>query len=155
MLRDQDPAAVSAYPFRHERRVLPFAGLTQDIAAFRVAPFGVQVDPLHGPWFAWRAALFTALELPLHVPEGEAPCVRCPAPCVRACPVGAVDRSGFRWRDCIGHRVAEESCRERCFAREACPVGVASRYSDEEIRYHYGASLRMIRRFEGRTGMQA
>jgi ferredoxin len=155
LLREADPGAVAAYPFRHERQLLPFAGLTQDIAAFRVAPFGVLIDPVHGPWFAWRAALLTSLELPPHVPDGDAPCLRCPAPCVTACPVGAVDLNGFRWRDCVSHRVAATSCRERCLAREACPVGVASRYPGEAIRYHYGASLRMIRLSETQHGLRA
>jgi ferredoxin len=155
LLLDADPGAVAAYPFRHERQLLPFGGLTQDIAAFRTAPFGVLIDPVHGPWFAWRAALLTSLELPPLLPVGSAPCVTCPAPCVTACPVGAVDLNGFRWRDCVSHRLSAESCRERCLAREACPVGLASRYPEEEIRYHYRASLRMIRRSTATNGMQA
>jgi ferredoxin len=145
LLREHDPAAIAAYPFRHERQLVPFAGLLQGWERFRLPPFGVLIDPVHGPWFAWRAALLASLPLPLHLPEGEAPCVACPAPCVKACPAGAVDPAGFRWKDCVHYRLDEESCRERCLAREACPAGAGSRYPAEEIAYHYRASLRMIR----------
>jgi len=154
-LRAEDPTAVAAYPFRHARQLLPFGGLTGSLRAFDVAPFGVLIDPEHGPWFAWRGAILTARELPERIPAGSAACASCPAPCVSACPAGAVDLSGFRWRDCVSHRLNAESCRERCLARESCPVGAHSRYGPDETRYYYRASLRMIRNAEHRGGEPA
>lgn len=145
ILREDDPSAVAVYPFRHLHQILPFLGLTQGLPFLQTAPFGVTLDPLHGPWFAWRAAVLTAAEYPESVFPEQAPCARCPAPCESACPVGAVHREGFRWRDCVEHRLSAESCRETCLAREACPVGVDSRYPRPEIRYHYRGSLFMIR----------
>lgn len=144
-LREDDPEAVAAYPFTHPRQLLPFMGLVAELGFLGKAPFGVAVDPEHGPWFAWRAAVLTAAPYPESVFPAASPCAACPAPCVAACPAEAVDKAGFRWRDCVTFRLGAETCRERCLAREACPVGLGSRYTTEAIRYHYTASLRMIR----------
>lgn len=146
ILREDDPQAIAAYPFSHLHQLLPFLGLTQSLPFLQTAPFGVTLDPVHGPWFAWRAAILTAAAYPESVFPEAAPCVSCPAPCESACPAGAVHREGFSWRDCADYRLAEAPCRETCLAREACPVGTASRYPRDEIRYHYRGSLAMIRR---------
>lgn len=144
-LRAADPAAVAAYPFTHDRQLLPFLGLIESVPALQTRPFGIPIDGSHGPWFAWRAAILTATPYPPTEWLPEAPCAACDAPCVRICPVQAVDVAGFRWGDCVAYRQSDGSCGERCLAREACPVGTASRYPREAIRYHYGASLRTIR----------
>lgn len=146
ILKEDDPGATAAYPFRHLHQILPFLGLTQDLPFLRTAPFGVTIDPVHGPWFAWRAVVLTAAVYLESEFPAEAACAACAAPCEAACPVGAVHREGFRWRDCTDHRVATEPCRETCLAREACPVGTASRYPRSEIRYHHRQSLLKIRK---------
>jgi hypothetical protein len=145
ILRADDPGAVAAYPFTHLHQIVPFLGLTRSLHFLQTAPFGVTLDPVHGPWFAWRAALLTAAPYPESDFPDAAPCAACAAPCETACPAGAVDRQGFRWRDCTEYRLSETPCRETCLAREACPVGAASRYPDAETRYHYRQSLFHIR----------
>jgi hypothetical protein len=148
-LRMDDPEVVAAYPFTHPRQIVPFAALTWGLGFLGTAPFGVAIDPVHGPWFAWRAAVLTAAEYPESSFPAEAPCAACAAPCTAACPARAVHLTGFRWGDCVDFRSRERPCRERCLAREACPVGPDSRYPREAIRYHYRASLRMIRNAAG------
>lgn len=143
--RRHDPSAVDAYPFRHPRQLLPFPALVASLPALQVRPFGVAVDAVHGPWFAWRAVVLTRLPLPESPVPAEAPCADCAAPCVPACPVGAVDPAGFRWRDCVSYRHAGRGCQDACLARNACPVGAGSRYGADQTAYHYRASLRMIR----------
>ena len=150
-LRRADPTAVAAYPFAHRRRIVPFLALVEGTPLLRHAPFGVAVHSRFGPWFAWRAALLTELSLPPTALAGPSPCEACPAPCVAACPAGAVNKGGFDWQLCVNHRaaeersrVAEETCRETCLARMACPVAAQYRYSDEQMAYHYGVSLRTI-----------
>ncbi len=149
VLRGADPAAQSAFPFRHPRQIVPFQALIEAEPWARVQPLGILVHPRVGPWFAWRAVLFTTLEAPPAWWEPrEAPCVTCPAPCVTACPSHAVDAAGFRWGDCVDYRLREAPCRATCLARQACPAGAEFRYGVDQLAYHYGASLRMLRRWE-------
>lgn len=148
-LREADPTVIAAYPFAHARRIMPFLALLQGTPILQSTPFGVVVHPRFGPWFAWRAVLLTehALAPPLlpaaELP-GDSPCTLCPAPCAAACPARAVAKSGFDWQACVNHRVAEETCKETCLARLACPVGREFRYTQEQTAYHYGISLRTI-----------
>ena len=53
-------------------------------------------------------------------------------------------KSGFDWQACVDYRVAENTCRDTCLARQACPVGPDHRYSREQMGYHYRISLRTI-----------
>lgn len=149
-LGHHDPTALTVYPFHHERQLLGFGRLVGGARWTASTPFGMTVDPHFGPWFAWRGAILTALDWPTTpMPETTA-CEGCPAPCVTACPSGAVALAGFDWETCADFRVNARTCRETCPARLACPVGSQYRYGEEQMRYHYGASLRMIERWAGR-----
>jgi hypothetical protein len=148
LLRAADPAGQSAFPFRHTRQLVPFQALTQHLPWARMQPLGILVHPRVGPWFAWRAVLLTTLDVPPALEERrEPPCVTCPAPCVTACPAQAVDPAGFRWGDCVDYRLTQQPCRQTCLAREACPAGAEFRYGRDQLDFHYGASLRMLRRW--------
>ena len=59
-VRAYDPAAQSGYPFRHARQILPFLGMLKGLEFLCPSPLGISLDPVHGPWFAWRAVIFTA-----------------------------------------------------------------------------------------------
>ena len=148
-LRGADPEAIAAYPFQHSRRLVPFLALLQGTTLLKTTPFGVIVHPEHGPWFAWRAAIFTALPFPVSTLPRQPVCTPCPAPCVTACPAGAVSKEGFNWRACVDFRLSGPTCRLTCLARLACPVGEKYRYGKEQMTYHYGASLNMIRKESG------
>ena len=143
-LRPADPTVLAAYPFAHQRRIVPFLALLEGTTLLRYAPFGVSLHARFGPWFAWRAVLLTEHALPPTALPAQSPCASCPTPCVSACPAGAVAKAGFDWQLCVNHRVAEASCRATCLARVACPVGQEHRYTDEQMAYHYGISLRTI-----------
>ena len=149
-LGKHDPTALTLYPFHHERQLLGFGRLLGGARWTAATPFGMTVDPHFGPWFVWRGAILTALDWP-PTPMPETPaCEGCPAPCVTACPASAVALSGFDWETCADFRLNASPCRETCLARIACPVGSQFRYGEEQLRYHYGASLRMIERWAGR-----
>lgn len=149
LLRAVDPDAVAAYPFRHPRQLLGFQRLLAAAPWMASAPFGVAVAPEIGPWWALRAVLLTRLEADAAPPTGESPCAACPAPCVAACPAGAVHTAGFAWEACADYRLAEAPCRETCLARLACPVGTAYRYDADALRHHYRASLRELQQWWG------
>lgn len=144
--RGLDPGAVAAYPFTHPRQILPFQHLIRAFAGLEPGPFGVSLDPHRGPWFAWRTVILTRRAYPVSKGPAEAPCAKCPAPCVAACPAGAADRAGFRWEVCMAHRLGGEDCQTACHARSACPIGQDARYIPEQSAYHYRASLHMLRR---------
>ena len=154
-LRKHDPTLVTTYPFRHERQLLGFPRLTAGIPWSSPAPLGILVDPVHGPWFAWRALLLTRLDLPVTPLPDPSPCVECIAaspagrsPCIATCPAKAVKAPGFDWESCAKHRLENAPCQSACPARLACPVGAGERYGPEQLHHHYTASLRVIRRWK-------
>lgn len=97
---------------------------------------GLVLNPVYGPWLGLRAAWFTTEDLPPTGPLSASPaCVGCSAPCVTACPGGAVgDR--FAIGACVAFRATDVGCASTCHARDACPVGAEHRYPAEERRYH-------------------
>jgi hypothetical protein len=101
-----------------------------------------------GPWFAIRGLLLS--ERPLasggserrrDVPSFD-PCTGCDAPCREACPGRAVGPERFSGEECSLARRELETCRKRCAARIACPVGAAHRYPADAVAHHMQAAFR-------------
>jgi epoxyqueuosine reductase QueG len=93
-----------------------------------MGPFGLLIHETHGPWWAMRGAwLVDAPVPPSHAPRP--PCAGCAAPCL----------GGARRPE--GILLATPSVRARC------PVGADSRYTDEQVAYHYDreATLESLR----------
>ena len=134
---------------------------------FPVSPFGIQAgwhrpSPLgqgihahYGLWFAYRAMLGvpgSEFQVPSRSePERDidkSPCEICiDKPCLQACPVQALTNTEPPdIAACLHHRWKEQStCRDRCLARLACPVGKEHQYDLEQIQYHYLRSLQMTK----------
>jgi len=75
------------------------------------------------------------------------PCLRCTTtPCVSACPGNAVSvKSSFSIDRCATSRIKDNSiCKEQCHARNACPVGVEYRYSEEQSAHHMTRALQAL-----------
>lgn len=133
------PEALGVY-FPFEAPFLPFLRMGIEAGLGHPGPLGIMVSPVHGPWFALRAAVALPFEV-VPIPPIKDVCLSCPAPCVAACPVGAVRREGLQVNAC-GEARHEGPCGDRCVAREACPVGVGWRYQEAAIHFHHrGASL--------------
>lgn len=120
------------------------------------SPFRLGVKEPWGPWYAYRAAILCS---PLEgQPEtnistdASSPCQACEAkPCVSACPASALGdtHADFQLQACLDYRLKPNSpCANQCIARSACPVGKEHRYSREQMHYHYGVSLAMIRKWQ-------
>jgi epoxyqueuosine reductase QueG len=82
-----------------------------------MGPFGIVIHPVHGPWWALRGAWLVDVEVsePSAFP---APCAGCHAPC-------------------LGTARPEGILLATALVRRRCIVGQESRYSEEQIAYHY------------------
>lgn len=117
------------------------------------SPLGIGIHDDYGLWFAYRVAFLTKLELPLSelpLNTGPSPCASCEdKPCISRCPAAAVKPAeNLDIPACMSFRLQPDSdCQLQCLARLACPLASEHRYGDEQIGYHYGRSLRSIRRY--------
>lgn len=114
------------------------------------SPLMIGVDAEWGSWYAYRAVVVADTDFapsPRHA--GHSPCPTCPdAPCIRACPAGALQGGRFDLEACSRYRLRPDSpCAEGCLARQACPAGSEHRYDDAQIRHSYAHSLAVIRQY--------
>jgi hypothetical protein len=128
------------FPFVGGAPLIPFQRVGRAAGIGPPGPLGLQIHPVYGPWWAYRALLVVDQALPDAVQLGDA-CAGCPAPCVAACPGSAVARSGFSIPGCHAHRFRAEPCRLSCASRIACVRGPEHRYRDEELAFHMAASM--------------
>jgi cyanocobalamin reductase (cyanide-eliminating) / alkylcobalamin dealkylase len=117
----------------HEPEPLPIQRVAWATGLATLSPSHLSVHPTPGPWIALRAVVIVDVD----GPHGEAPrsedhCTGCAKPCVEALQralqatdttpdAAAVERNWASWVS----------------VRDACPIGRESRYSDDQIRYHY------------------
>jgi epoxyqueuosine reductase QueG len=134
------PVAHAAhFPFG-VRPLIPFQRLGRAAGLGGPGPLGLQIHPRFGPWWAYRALIVLDRPLPPALPPGDG-CAGCHAPCVAACPAGAVRRAGFDVTACHARRLVAEPCRLSCAARIACVRGPEHRYRDAELAFHMRASM--------------
>jgi epoxyqueuosine reductase QueG len=128
------------YPFDGALPLIPFQRLGRAAGLGGPGPLGLQIHPVYGPWWAYRALVVVDRAFPAAPPPGDG-CAGCDAPCVAACPAGAVARAGFAVAACHARRLTAEPCRLSCAARIACVRGPEHRYRDEELAFHMAASM--------------
>jgi ferredoxin len=129
---------------------LPFQRLGRAAGLGAPGPLGLQVHPVFGPWWAYRGLVALALPVEAWAAAGAAEplgdgCAGCEAPCVQACPAGAVRLAGFSVADCHARRLAAPDCRLSCVARIRCVRGPEHRYTDEQLAFHMAASMPLPR----------
>ncbi len=110
------------------------------------SPFMVGINQTWGSWFAYRALVLADTDLPITLTtQSASPCTSCASRiCVKSCPANAM-QEGFNLNACLSYRRQTNSlCKDRCIARNSCPVGEEHRYSEAQISYHYGRSMTMI-----------
>ncbi|MGH0032620.1 MAG: hypothetical protein ACQGVC_22740 [Myxococcota bacterium] len=113
-----------------------FVALGREAGLGAPGRLGLLLHPEYGPWLSLRAAVLTALDLPVGTPlAGFDPCTGCPAPCQAACHGDALPPEGFRVDRCAAAR-SREPCRDRCDARRACVLGPNHRYAPEAEAHH-------------------
>ena len=115
------------------------------------SPFMVGINSTFGSWFAYRAVVLANTDLPATTPvHTESPCASCVAkPCINSCPAHALDDGQFNLQKCLSYRQQTDSaCKTTCVARTSCPVASEHRYSEAQINYHYGRSMKVIEAFK-------
>lgn len=147
-----DPIAAAAgatayYP--SDAPYQPFQQWAMRAEGLHPSPLGILIHPVYGLWHGYRGAL--ALErMPVDfepsIPVEEFPCEDCVGrPCLSTCPADAILPGGFQYHPCRSHLATEagQDCMgQGCLARNACPVGAAYRYCDEQLRFHMAALKR-------------
>jgi hypothetical protein len=128
------------FPFDGAEPLIPFQRLGRAAGLGGPGPLGLQIHPIFGPWWAYRALIIVDRALPTRPSIGDG-CAGCDAPCVAACPAQAVARTGFAVAACHARRLAAEPCRLSCAARIACVRGPEHRYTDRQLAFHMAASM--------------
>ena len=102
-----------------------------------VSQLGLLIHPEVGPWLGMRAACFLDVDLEPSPKLTVNPCDSCvDKPCETACPVSAYDNGVWDVSACAGFHITSQKCDRTCWSREACPVGIDGKYSDEQLLYH-------------------
>ncbi|WP_373046483.1 hypothetical protein [Vulgatibacter sp.] len=141
-LRTAGIEAQARHPFVGEAAPLPFQRIGAAAGLGAPARIGLTLHPVHGSWIAYRALLLLSCPVEEHPLPAFTPCESCAAPCIPACPAGAVATGGWDAAGCSNHRVDHgDPCASGCHARLACPVGADARYGDEALRFHQAASF--------------
>lgn len=118
--------------FAHEpppRRVA-MQRLAQVAGLAYLSPSHLAVHPIYGPWIGLRAVVVVDCDGPPGPPLLADPCTDCRARCLplleqaRATTVPGRTAISGNWRPWLT-------------VRDACPVGRAHRYTDDQIEYHY------------------
>jgi epoxyqueuosine reductase len=102
------------------------------------SPVRFLVHATQGLFVSFRGALALkeVVDLPPPVPK---PCLTCAAPCLTACPVGALSGAGYdvpRCHDHLDGAPGQDCMTKGCAARRACPVSQAYARVPEQSAYH-------------------
>lgn len=118
---------------------LPFQSWATDSGRCWESPVRLLVHDRAGLWASFRGALAFETVVPLPETPAAPPCAGCHAPCLTACPVGALGPEGYDTDAC--HRyldtAAGADCLTRgCKVRRACPVSAAFPRVEAQSAFH-------------------
>jgi methylmalonic aciduria homocystinuria type C protein len=131
--------AIVRFAHTMEPTPLPIQRIAHAAGFAHLSPSHLSVHSEHGPWIALRAVLVVDVAGPECIAEDlPDPCERCERPCLPA-----LDRAIRRTRESLAMDPERLDWRAWVDVRDACPVGLTSRYSDDQIEYHYG-KLRVL-----------
>lgn len=126
---DWKAEAIYAHAPDESGRYVPFQRLAVAVGLAALAPSQLLIHPTFGPWFALRAVLLLdGIEPPL-APRVSLPCACTDHGCVQA----------------FDHAMAHpDDWRAWLAVRDACPIGRAYRYDDDQLAYHYTKDPRYL-----------
>ena len=141
----EEMGAIAWFP--SEKPWQPFQQWAMRAEGLKPSPLGILVHPEYGLWHGYRGAIgfLERLEGPASAVQPH-PCDHCPdKPCLTTCPAGAVASDRFDVPACrtyLGGEGEQTCMRTGCIARNACPVGAAYCYPEEQLRFHMTALSR-------------
>jgi methylmalonic aciduria homocystinuria type C protein len=119
-----------AIPIQRLAELIGFAGLS---------PSRLAVHPSYGPWFALRAVLLVDIAGPdAAPPEPVRPCFGCSEPCMPAF------EQALQVSTPISAETIARHAADWIAVRDACPIGRAFRYDDDQLAYHYQGDRRRL-----------
>ncbi len=145
-IRDAASAAGAAFncrwPHHRDGQKVAIQTVAEAAGLAKTSPSHLSVHPVHGPWIAFRGVVVLDIDGPAAA-GGPSPldtCAGCSAPCMAALEKA---RSGL-----TGRMVPDgglPNWADWVAVRDACPLGHASRYTENQIRYHYQKETNAIR----------
>jgi cyanocobalamin reductase (cyanide-eliminating) / alkylcobalamin dealkylase len=133
-----------------QQTAIPIQRLAQGSGFAALGPAQLCAHPEVGPWFGLRAVIVFGVETTqlAELPAAKAPCQGCAAPCQAKFETARQITAAARAAHAITPSQPPSSLRaafEPWLAiRDACPIGRAHRYSDDQISYHYSAAFRSL-----------
>lgn len=119
-------------------RAVPIQRAAELCGFAALSPSHLAIHPLHGPWIALRAIVVLDCEGP---PQGAPPLPHPCAGCARPC-VAALERALAASGPKLDLGSVSGHAADWIAVRDVCPLGRASRYEAEQLRYHYGVERR-------------
>jgi hypothetical protein len=123
-----------------EPAAFPIQRLAEAVGFSALSPSHLAIHPDHGPWFSLRAVAVIGVAGPQTMPVAPRLCSDCAAPCVPALQ---------RALELSGPELDSTTIAARAGAwiavRDACPLGKASRYGEDQLAYHYTKERSRIR----------
>ena len=104
------------------------------------SPVRLLVHAGQGLMVSFRGALALREAVPVPPPVAK-PCDTCPAPCLSACPAGALGAAGYDVPAChafLDRPVGAECMTGGCLVRRACPLSQSYARLPEQSAYHMG-----------------
>lgn len=120
----------------------PFIRWALDTGRFFSSPVGMMVHDTVGLMISIRGALHLDTLWPEDPEPAGSPCETCHAPCMTACPVGALGGGAYDVEACHNHldRPEGQTCMmQGCAARRACPVSSGAHRRPEQSALHMRA----------------
>ena len=115
---------------RYDGAFLPFQRLAIATGLGAAAPTQLVIHPVYGPWFALRAVITRAGDPP--PARAPLPAYRCTGDCEAALARAVATTGPETWRAWLA-------------VRDACTIGRAHRYDDDQIAYHYTKNRGLLR----------
>lgn len=107
------------------------------------SPVGLLIHDRAGLFISYRGALALPARLALPAAPAASPCLTCQErPCLDACPVGALDGSGYDVPACrayIAGNAGQDCIANGCAVRRACPVSAAHGRLPAQSAFHMKA----------------